>query len=95
MAAFLTILTSGLQYLVQGMNYKRDLARVELIVGRARAAAWGPKMIPHTGQRKVRVPLGESFNEDGDYAGNKSIDMVVEGTQVYLVSCWFPMPSPF
>lgn len=51
---FLIILTSGLQYLIQGLNYKRDLERIERIVGKAKAAAWGPKMVPINGQRKVR-----------------------------------------
>ena len=51
---FLIILTSGLQYLVQRINYKRDLQRIERIVGKAKAAAWGPKMIPINGKRKVR-----------------------------------------
>ena len=51
---FLIILTSGLQYLVQRINYKRDLERIERIVGKAKAAAWGPKMIPIDGKRKVR-----------------------------------------
>ena len=51
---FLIILTSGLQYLVQRINHKRDLRRIESIVGKAKAAAWGPKMIPTNGRRKVR-----------------------------------------
>lgn len=51
---FLIILTSGLQFLVQRINYKRDLERIERIVGKAKAAAWGPKMIPVNGKRKVR-----------------------------------------
>jgi hypothetical protein len=50
---FLIILTSGLQYLVQRINYKRDLGRIESIVSKAKAAAWGPKMIPINGKRKV------------------------------------------
>ena len=52
---FLTILSSGLQYLVQRMNYKRDLARVEAVVSQARAAAWGNRLTPVEGQRKVRL----------------------------------------
>ena len=54
---FLILLTSGLQYLVQSINYKRDLKRIERIVGKAKAAAWGPKMIPIDGKRKVRYLL--------------------------------------
>ncbi|CAA7259842.1 unnamed protein product [Cyclocybe aegerita] len=81
---FLTILTSGLQYVVQRFNYKKDLARIEVIVGKAKAAAWGPKMIPVNGQRKVRVNLGDSY-EDGYSAGAKFLDMVVDEQHVYLL----------
>ena len=42
-----------LQYVVQGMTYKRDLERVERFLREARLAAWGPKMVPLAGQRKV------------------------------------------
>lgn len=52
---FLVILTSGLQYLVQRINYKRDLERIELIVGKAKTAAWGLKMVPVVGKRKVHI----------------------------------------
>ena len=47
------MLTSGLQYLVQKMNYNRDLKRVHEIRDQARAAAWGQKMTPLEGQRKA------------------------------------------
>jgi DnaJ homolog subfamily C member 1 len=50
---FLTMLTTGLQYVVQRLNYKRDLERVERIVRDAKLAAWGPKMTVSEGQRKV------------------------------------------
>ncbi|KAL9712888.1 hypothetical protein Ac2012v2_004128 [Leucoagaricus gongylophorus] len=83
---FLTLFTSALQLLVQRINYKKDLARIELITGRARRAAWGPKMIPITGQRKVRVNLGEQFDEVGFVENNKWIEMVVEGQDVYLLA---------
>jgi hypothetical protein len=83
---FLTIITSALQLLVQKMNYKKDLARIELITSRARRAAWGPKLIPTTGQRKVRVSLGEQHDDDGFSEGTKFIEMVVEGMDVYIVS---------
>lgn len=43
-------------------------------------------MIPTTGQRKVRVNLGDQHDEDGFVEGSKSIDMVVEGQSVYIVS---------
>ena len=51
--------------MVQRINYKRDLQRIERIVGKAKAAAWGPKMIPVNGKRKVRsLPFtyGHSLN---------------------------------
>ena len=48
------MVTSAFQYVVQKMNYKRDSERVEKIIQDAKAAAWGPKMIPVEGQRKVR-----------------------------------------
>jgi len=80
------MVTSGLQYLVQNMNYKKDLERINQITGKAKATAWGPKMIPVKGQRKVRVGLGESRDEDGEVVGSKFIDMVVEDNgDVYLV----------
>lgn len=50
---FLVILTSGLQYLVQQMNYTRDLEKVRKAIRDARLAAWGPKMVPLEGRRKV------------------------------------------
>jgi hypothetical protein len=83
---FLTIFTSGLQLLVQKMNYRKDLARIELITRRAKRAAWGTKMIPLTGQRKIRVGLGEEYDEDGFVDASRSIEMVVEGQDVYIVS---------
>jgi len=78
---FLIILTSGLQYLVQRINYKRDLERIERIVSKAKAAAWGPKMIPINGKRKVRVGLGDARDADG----TKWLDMVVQDSQVFLL----------
>jgi DnaJ homolog subfamily C member 1 len=37
------------------MNYTRDVKRIEKIMGDARLAAWGPKLIPVEGKRKVCV----------------------------------------
>ncbi|KAF9534238.1 hypothetical protein CPB83DRAFT_843909 [Crepidotus variabilis] len=82
---FLTLLTSGLQYLVQNINYKKDLKRIEVIIQRARSAAWGPKLVPITGTRKVRVGLGDSVDSDGEYVGSKFVDMVVDEQHVYLL----------
>jgi hypothetical protein len=50
---FLTALSTGLHYIIQHMNYKRDLARVEYIISQAKQAAWGPKMLPVGSRRKV------------------------------------------
>lgn len=58
MLVFLVLITSGLQYLVQRMNYNRDLKRIEWIVGQARQAAWGAKLNPIEGQRKVSTVHG-------------------------------------
>ncbi|TCD69660.1 hypothetical protein EIP91_006677 [Steccherinum ochraceum] len=84
---FLTIVTSGVQYLIQKLNYKRDLERVEWIVQQAKSAAWGAKMIPGEGQRKVKVNLGGQtrYDADGNVIGSRSVDMVVEGNDVFMV----------
>lgn len=54
---FLTIVSSGLQYFIQRFNYQRDLKRIEHVVREARLAAWGGKMVPVEGQRKVTHTL--------------------------------------
>lgn len=84
---FLTILTSGLQYLVQTLNYKRDLRRVELAIRDARLAAWGPKMEPLQGKRKVKVNLGGGprQGEDGNVVAGKMLDMVVDQDNVFIL----------
>lgn len=84
---FLTILTSGLQYLVQTLNYKQDLRRVELAKRDARLAAWGPKMEPLQGKRKVKVNLGGGprRDEDGNVVAGKMVDMVVEQDNVFIL----------
>ena len=82
-------MTSVLQYVVQNITYKKDLARIELIVRRARSAAWGPKLVPINGQRKVKVNLGDDHDEDGDVVGTKHLDMIVDESDVYLVGCAF------
>ncbi|KAK0468238.1 DnaJ-domain-containing protein [Desarmillaria tabescens] len=87
---FLTVLTSSLQYIIQKMNYKRDLERIERIRQDARLAAWGPKMIPVEGQRKVKVNLsggGPRYDGDGNplQVRGRTIDMVVEGMNVYIL----------
>ncbi|TDL29572.1 DnaJ-domain-containing protein [Rickenella mellea] len=85
--SFLIILSSGLQYVVQRLNYKNDLARIERFVGEARLAAWGPKMLPLEGRRKVKVNLGGRgyMDEDGNWITGKLIDMVVDGGDVFIL----------
>ncbi|KAI0005026.1 DnaJ-domain-containing protein [Russula compacta] len=77
---FLTVLSTGLHYVIQRMNYKRDLERIEQILGQAKLAAWGPKMIPVGSRRKIKVNLGgpPRLDEGGNAVLGKSIDMVVE-----------------
>lgn len=84
---FLVILTSVFQYIAQTIKYKRDAALVERIITDAKTAAWGTKMIPVEGQRKVKVSLGGStrIDEDGNLVTGRSIDMVVEGQNVYIL----------
>ncbi|KAH7914200.1 DnaJ domain-containing protein [Hygrophoropsis aurantiaca] len=83
---FLTFLTSGLQYLVQRLNYTRDLAKIEQTIRDARLAAWGQKMEPLQGKRKVKVNLGGGarVDDEGNYVNGRTIDMVVDGDQVYI-----------
>lgn len=64
MLVFLTVLSTGLHYVIQRMNYKRDLERIEQILDQAKLAAWGPKMIPVGSRRKVG-PV--SFSRDISY----------------------------
>lgn len=62
---FLVIVTNGLHYVVQRMNYTSDVARIERITSEAKLAAWGPKMIPVEGPRKVFTQISEhSFVAD-------------------------------
>ena len=75
MLVFLVLITSGLQYLVQRMNYNRDLKRIEWIVGQARQAAWGAKLNPIEGQRKVSTQssgLGLGSHIRARYGGHET-----------------------
>ncbi|KAI6105783.1 hypothetical protein F5141DRAFT_1189556 [Pisolithus sp. B1] len=83
---FLTLLTTGLQYLVQKMNYSRDLNRIRQTIHDAKLAAWGPKMVQSGGKRKVKVNLGgrPRIDEDGRTVPGKVIDMIVDGDTVYI-----------
>jgi hypothetical protein len=54
---FLILVTSGFHYTVQHITYRTDLQRVQRFIKEAQLAAWGPKLIPIEGQRKVRFLL--------------------------------------
>ncbi|KIY45281.1 DnaJ-domain-containing protein [Fistulina hepatica ATCC 64428] len=84
---FLIILTSGMQYVAQKINYNKDLQRVQRFMREARSTAWGPKMVPLPGQKKVRVNLGGSprYDEDGYPIPGKLLDMVVDEQNVYIL----------
>ncbi|CAE6474678.1 unnamed protein product [Rhizoctonia solani] len=79
--SFIALLTCTLQYFVQKMNYTRDLERVRDLVNRAKLAAWGPRMIPVEGSRKVRIPAKQvSAEEMSNGMGNtRTIELVVKG----------------
>ncbi|BEJ11901.1 hypothetical protein CspHIS471_0203610 [Cutaneotrichosporon sp. HIS471] len=70
---FLTLLTSGLHYVVLRMNHARDTRRVTYFTAAARKAASGAK-----GRRKVRVPMVEGAT------GGESLELVVDGEAVLL-----------
>ncbi|KAG8901869.1 hypothetical protein FRC01_009725 [Tulasnella sp. 417] len=81
---FLVMVSSGLQLVVQKMNYKKDLERIDRFRIKARTAAWGVRMIPQPGAKKVRVSLSNSI-EDEDAPTARFVDMLVEGEHVYLL----------
>ena len=56
------ILSSGVHYTIQRINYRNDLARIDRFVSEARSAAWGPRMVPLEGKRKVRPHLNLMAN---------------------------------
>ncbi|KAI0081750.1 DnaJ-domain-containing protein [Panus rudis PR-1116 ss-1] len=84
---FLTLLSSVLQYVIQRLNYRRDLDRIKTIREQAKTAAWGNMLSPPTGPKKVKVNLGGAtrVDEDGNVYGGRMIDMVVEGNNVSIL----------
>ncbi|KAJ7283561.1 DnaJ domain-containing protein [Mycena rebaudengoi] len=78
---FLILVTSGFHYTVQHITYRTDLQRVQRFIKEAQLAAWGPKLIPIEGQRKVKVNLAGS-QSDGP---GKWIDMIVDSKNVYIL----------
>jgi len=82
---FLTLVTSGVQHVINQYNRTRDLARIERLVRLAKAAAYGPKGVPVEGRRKVRVPLiGGDAGADEVKGSGRQVDLIVDGTDVYL-----------
>ncbi|KAJ7180181.1 DnaJ domain-containing protein [Mycena crocata] len=78
---FLVLVTSGFHYIVQHINYRNDLERIERFIKDAQLAAWGPKLVPIEGQRKVKVNLaGSQRTNEGRW-----IDMVVDSKNVYIL----------
>jgi len=63
------------------MNYKRNLNRVQVLTDNAKLSAWGPKLIPVEGKKKVKVPIGGTirFDDEGNQNQNEKITMIVEG----------------
>lgn len=59
------MLTSGVHYAIQRINYRNDLTRIEKFVSEARSSAWGPRMVPLEGKRKVHGCLHLKFAEKG------------------------------
>jgi DnaJ family protein C protein 1 len=77
---FLTFLTSLLHYLVQALNYNRDIKRVNYFEESAKRLA-GKKVMEDggKGRRKVRVDMVEGSERGG------SLELVVKGDGVFLV----------
>jgi len=84
---FLALVTSVMQYIFKKMNYNRDVVRIEKIIHEAKIAAWGNKLVPGAGQKKVKVNLGGAarMDEEGNMIPGKMIDMLVEGDDVFIL----------
>ncbi|KAF7332082.1 RNA-dependent RNA polymerase [Mycena kentingensis (nom. inval.)] len=79
---FLVIVTSGFHYAVQHVNFRRDSDRIQTIIRDARLAAWGPRLVPIDGQRKVKVNLGGAPDSE---TRPRWIEMVVDANDVYFL----------
>lgn len=94
--AFLILLTSAVQHGVAHINRQRDLQRIARLSKQAKNIAYGPKGVPlEKGvKRKVRVPVSDAdVSEDtGSRTGGRMVDLMVDGTDVYVVSLF---PPPF
>jgi len=78
---FLVLVTSGFHYIVQHLNFRTDLERIDRFVKEAQLAAWGPKLVPIEGQRKVKVNLAGSQRANE----GRLIDMIVDAKNVYIL----------
>ncbi|KAJ7179053.1 DnaJ domain-containing protein [Mycena filopes] len=78
---FLVLVTSGFHYAAQHINYRNDLERINRFVKEAQLAAWGPKLVPVEGQRKVKVNVTGS-EED---SRKRWLDMIVDAKNVYIL----------
>ena len=90
---FLVLLTCTVQHGVAHINRQRDLQRISRLSKQAKSIAYGPKGVPFEKgvKRKVRVPLSVPDTSSEDMDNNRSstgrmIDLMVDGTDVYVVS---------
>ncbi|KAF7352715.1 J domain-containing protein [Mycena venus] len=82
---FLVLVTSGFHYIVQHINYRNDVQRIERFVKEAQLAAWGPKLVPIEGQRKVKVNVAARVDDEGESVRKRWVDMVVDAKSVYIL----------
>lgn len=96
---FLALLTSGVQHGIAHINRRRDLERIARLQKQAKIIAYGPKGVPlEKGvKRKVRVPVngGDPAEEAGAKNTGRMIDLMVDGTDVFVVSQLFPQYISF
>lgn len=93
---FLALLTSGVQHGIATINRKRDLDRITRLAQQARSVAYGPKgvALEKGVKRKVRVPVNGSDPADKNAGGpGRLIDLMVDGTDVYIVCEVTPLES--
>ncbi|KAF7355393.1 RNA-dependent RNA polymerase [Mycena sanguinolenta] len=82
---FLVLVTSGFHYIVQHINYRNDIERIERVTKEAQLTAWGPKLIPIEGQRKVKVNIAPRVDDEGESVRKRLVDMVVDPQNVYIL----------
>ncbi|KAJ7368388.1 DnaJ domain-containing protein [Mycena albidolilacea] len=82
---FLVLVTSGFHYAVQHINCRNDIQRIERFIKEAQLAAWGPKLIPIEGQRKVKVNVAARVDDEGESVRKRWVDMIVDAKDVYIL----------